>query len=90
MPVWRWQSWQSWQRGTLSLDQIKAWLASLSAEWNNAWWDEGRTRAFFNGRNFLRALHWKLLGRENVPDQEAILKMLRDTLDQVQPFILPE
>jgi hypothetical protein len=77
-------------RGTLSVDQVKNWLAFLSTDWNNSWWDEGRARAFFNGRNFLRALHWKTLKAENISDKETILGMLRDTLDQISPFIPPE
>ena len=81
---------QIFARGTLSTDQISKWLASLSADWNNSWSDEGRARAFFNGRNFLRSLHYRLLGRENIPDKEVILKMLRDTLDHVQLVMLPE
>jgi hypothetical protein len=77
-------------RGTLGVEQIKSWLASLSADWNNSWWDDRRARAFLNGRNFLRALHWKLLKADNVSDKEVILGMLRDTLDQINPFIPPE
>jgi hypothetical protein len=81
---------QIFARGTLSTDQIKEWLASLSADWNNSWWDEGRAKAFLNGRNFLRSLHYKILGRDDIPDKEAIQKMLRDTLDHVQPFVPSE
>jgi len=81
---------QIFARGTLSTDQIKEWLVSLSADWNNSWWEEGRARAFLNGRNFLRSLHYKMLGRDDIPDKEAIQKMLRDTLDHVQPFVPPE
>jgi len=81
---------QIFARGTLSTDQIKEWLATLSADWNNSWWDEGRARAFLNGRFFLRSLHYKLLDRDDIPDKEAIQKMLRDTLDHVQPFMPPE
>jgi hypothetical protein len=78
---------QVFARGTLSIHQIKTWLAFLSADWENAWSDEARALAFFNGRNFLRSLHYKMLPREDIPDQEMILKMLRETLDQVNPII---
>jgi hypothetical protein len=81
---------QIFARGTLSIHQIKTWLAALSADWNNAWSDDERALAFFNGRNFLRSLHYKLLNREDVSDQEMILTMLRETLDQVNPIIMPE
>jgi hypothetical protein len=77
-------------RGTLAVDQIKDWLAFLSADWNNSWWDEMRTRAFFNGRNFLRSLHYKLLAREDAPDKDVILQLMRGTLDHIQPFVPPE
>ncbi len=75
-------------RETLSTDQIKDWLASLSADWNGAWWDEGRTRSFFNSRNFLRAIHWRipLLKVDKVPNKETILKMLEDTLEKAEPW----
>jgi hypothetical protein len=76
--------------GMLSMDQIKTWLAFLSADWDNAWSDDERALAFFNGRNFLRSLHYKLLAREDISDKEVILKMLRETLDQVNPIIIPE
>jgi len=75
-------------RETLTPEQIQAWLASLSADWTGAWWDEGRTRAFFNTRNFLRAIHWRipLLKVDKVPNQETILKMLEDTLEKAEPW----
>jgi hypothetical protein len=75
-------------RETLTMDQIKEWLISLSKDWNGAWWDEGRTRAFFNGRNFSRAIHWRipLLKVDKVPNKETILKMLEDTLEQAEPW----
>lgn len=78
---------QIFARGTVGTDQIREWLAALSADWNNSWWDEGRARAFLNGRNFLRSLHYRMLDRDDIPDKAVILKMLRDTLDHVQPFI---
>jgi len=81
---------QVFVRGTLSLEQVKAWLAFLSANWDNAWSDDERALAFFNGRNFLRSLHYKMLAQEDISDKEVILKMLRETLDQVNPIIIPE
>lgn len=81
---------QIFARGTLSSSQIKAWLDFLSADWQNSWWDQELALKFFNGRNFLRSLHYKLLASEGVADKETILKMLRETLDQVNPVIMPE
>lgn len=81
---------QIFARGTLRPDQVKAWLAFLSADWDNSWSEEGRALAFFNGRNFLRSLHFRLPAREDVAERETILKMLRETLDQVNPIVMPE
>ncbi len=81
---------QIFVRGTLSINQIKTWLAYLSSDWNNSWCDDERALAFFNGRNFLRSLHYRMLTREDIPDKETILNMMRETLDQVNPFIMPE
>jgi len=77
-------------RGTLSLDQVQDWLAILSADWNDAFRDKDRTRAFFNGRNFLRAIHWLMSTRENIPNREALQSSLRDTLDGICRFEFPE
>ena len=77
-------------RGTLSADQVRAWLAILSADWNDAFRDEKRARAFFNGRNFLRSLYWMISGRDDIPHQEAVQTILRDTLDQTCRFVFPE
>jgi hypothetical protein len=76
-------------RGTLSIQEVKTWLVSLSADWNNSWSEEGRARAFLNGRNFLRALYWKMLDKE-IPNKEAIQTLLRETLDPIQPIVYLE
>ena len=77
-------------RGTLSMDQVQGWLASLSADWNDAFRDEGRARAFFNGRNVLRAVHWMMSGREDIPHRDMLQSCLRDTLDGICRFEFPE
>jgi len=77
-------------RGTLSADQIRAWLAILSADWNDAFRDEKRARAFFNGRNFLRSLHWMMSGMDDLPHREEVQTILRETLDQTCRFVFPE
>jgi len=73
---------------TLTMDQVKEWLAQLSVGWNGAWKDEGRTRSYFNGRNFLRAIHWRipLLKVDKVPQKEAILGLIEDTLEKAEPW----
>jgi hypothetical protein len=76
--------------GTLSMDQVQEWLVTLSTDWNNAFRDEDRARAFFNGRNFLRSVHWLMSTKENIPNREAIQSSLRDTLDSICRFEFPE
>jgi hypothetical protein len=63
-------------------------LKALSADWNGAWRDEGRTRAYFNARNCLRAMHWRIsmLKVDKIPDQEAILALLAETLEGAEPW----
>ena len=75
-------------RNLVTLDQIKDWLEFLSGDWNGAWQSEERTRAYNNGRNFLRALYWYILTREKdkVPDREAILKLTQNTIEQAKPW----
>jgi hypothetical protein len=77
-------------RGTLNVEQIKAWLAVLSADWEDSFRDVSRARIFFNGRNFLRALHWQVQSRENIADRETLQNILRGTLDGVCRFVFPE
>jgi Protein of unknown function (DUF2785) len=74
------------ERDTLSMDQIKDWLASLSADWDGAWQNEEGARAYFAGRNFLRAIRIFLLEGDQVPKKAAILEILRSTLDQAKPW----
>lgn len=74
------------ERDTLSMDQIKDWLASLSADWNGAWKTEERARAYFAGRNFLRAVRIFLLEGDQVPQKEAILEILRNTFKLAKPW----
>jgi hypothetical protein len=74
------------KRDTLSMDQIKDWLASLSADWDGAWQNEEGVRAFFAGRNFLRAIRIFLLEGDQIPQKEAILEIVRNTLDQAKPW----
>ena len=75
-------------RDTLTLDQIEAWVVSLASDWNGAWQNEDRTRAYNNGRNFLRALYWYTLmkGGNEIPNKEAVLSLLQAGLEQAKPW----
>jgi len=77
-------------RGSLSLDQTKVWLSTLSADWDDAFRDESLARAFFNGRNFLRAIFWQMGRKKNTPSFETIQNMIYNTLDQTCRFMFPK
>ena len=77
-------------RGTLSLEQIQAWLNRLGDGWHDAFREEGRARAFFNGRNVIRAAHWMLSGREEISNREALQSALQDILNSTCRFVFPE
>ena len=73
---------------TLSMDQIRDWLAALSRNWNGAWRREGEARAYFNGRNLIRALHWHIITLKDrqVPNKETIVRLVQETLEQARPW----
>jgi hypothetical protein len=75
-------------RNTLSIDQIEDWLTSLRMKWNGAWRSEDLTRAYNNGRNFMRSLYLYILTLEDdkVPNEEKILKLLQETMTQAKPW----
>lgn len=75
-------------RGTLPLDQIEAWVSSLTSKWNGAWQNEDQTRAYNNGRNFLRALYWytSMKGCNAIPNQETVLKLLQTGIENAKPW----
>jgi len=77
------------ERNTLTLDQIKDWLEFYSSDWNGAWQNEEGTRAYFNGRNFLRALYLYIIMQkgDKVPNEDTILKLLQDTIEQAKPWV---
>lgn len=75
-------------RNSLTLDQIKDWLTFLSSHWSGSWQNIERTRAYHNGRNFIRALYWSILMQtENkVPNHKTILELLKATLEREKPW----
>jgi hypothetical protein len=74
------------KRGLVSTEQVKSWLAALSADWQGAWMDEARTRAFFNVRNFARAVHLSLVGADDFPQKGELQGILLETLENLQPY----
>jgi hypothetical protein len=75
-------------RGTLTMDQVKDWLTSLSRNWYGAWRNEGSARAYSNGRALLRALHWSISmwKGEPIPGKDELLKLIQETLEQARPW----
>jgi hypothetical protein len=75
-------------RGTLTMDQVKDWLTSLSRNWNGAWKNEGSARAYSNGRALLRALHWSISTwkGESIPGRDGLLQLIQETLEQARPW----
>ena len=75
-------------RNTIKLGQIEEWLENLSGDWIGAWVSEERTRAYNNGRNFVRALHWYIRTRaeDYIHHKEAILQLLHNTLESARPW----
>jgi hypothetical protein len=74
------------RRGMVSTEQVKVWLAALSADWQGAWMDEARTRAFFNVRNFLRAVHLAQVNADDFPQKNELQVLLLETLENLQPY----
>jgi len=75
-------------RNRLPLEQIEAGLVALSRGWDGAWQNEGRTRAYNNGRNLLRSLHWYARRRteDELPNREKILQFVQSRVDQARPW----
>jgi len=74
------------KRGLVSTEQVKAWLAALAADWQGAWMDEARTRAFFNVRNFLRAVHLGLVSADDFPNKGELQEALLETVNNLQAY----
>lgn len=78
------------KQDTLSLEEIQAWLANLSSSWNGAWASEETALSFFNARNFLRCLHWRMDITEDISNKQAIMDLLHEALDQARPWAAPD
>lgn len=74
------------KRGLVPTEQVKSWLAALSADWQGAWMGEARTRAFFNVRNFVRAVHLALVSADDLPQKNELQDILLETLEGLQPY----
>lgn len=73
-------------RETLTLDQVKRWLDGLSADWKGAWMDESQSRAYFNTRNLLHAVHLRILSAKDLPRKDELAALAFDATSSMRPF----
>ena len=76
------------ERNLLSADAIKDWLASLvtpKPNWRGAWTDEARTVAYFNVRNFLRALHLRVIQMDKLEHKAEWQSLLLEANTNLKP-----
>jgi len=77
------------QRDLVSTDFLGTWLKSFTEpekSWDGAYTDTGQSKAFHNSRNFLRSLSETIRTTEEMPQKEAIAKLVYDTLDNLKPY----
>jgi len=73
-------------RETLTIDQIKRWINGLSTDWKGAWMDEGQSRAYFNTRNLLRAVHLQILAEKDLPRREELVALALEFASSMRPY----
>ena len=73
-------------RGLIRMEQVQAWLAASTADWKGAWTDEERTRAYFNVRNLLRAVHIRVLATKDLPHKDELAALLLESITAMRPF----
>lgn len=68
------------ERDLLDAAALKDWLAALTRPgeegWRGAWLSEGRQAAFFNTRNFLRALTLRVIATQSLPHKQELETIL--------------
>ena len=73
-------------REALTLDQIKNWFEKLASNWKGAWDNEDQSRAYFNARNLLRAIHLRILSTKDLPRQEELSALAQEAITTMRPF----
>ena len=73
-------------RDLIPLKQTQPWLAALTANWKDAWTDEERTRAYFNVRNLLRAIHIRVASAKELPHKNELTCLLLEFITTMRPF----
>jgi hypothetical protein len=73
-------------REALTLDQIKNWLEGLSADWKGAWMDESQSRAYFNTRNLLRAVHLRILSTNDLARKDELVALALEAASNMRPY----
>lgn len=77
------------ERGLLDTATIKDWLSTLTnpqIPWRGAWTDEARTAAYFNVRNFLRALLLRVMQMEKLKRKEEWQSVLLEANTNLKPY----
>jgi hypothetical protein len=70
----------------LNPGQIKHWLEGLSINWQGVWKDERQSRAYFNIRNLLRAVHLRILSTKDLPRKDELVALAFDAVSSIRPF----
>ena len=76
----------AFERDLLSVEQIQTWLVELTSDWKGAWTNEERSRAFFNVRNLMRAVHIRTMSSKKLPHQDEIQASLLETIRSFRPY----
>lgn len=77
-------------RGTLPAAFVKKWLSSIlnsgADSWKGAWLEEESARAFFNVRNFMRSLYFRVVTEDELPHQKELEKLVLGTIQKLRPY----
>jgi hypothetical protein len=79
------------RRDLVSLNQLEIWTRSFrepdGKDWEGAYLDEERSRAFHNTRNLLRSIYLMLMTQqEDFPDREELMRLFFNTLFELKPY----
>lgn len=77
-------------RDLLDEAAVQSWLASLTPStpggWKQAWAEEGRSRAYFNVRNFLRSLTLRVVSAEDLKHKDKLQSLLLEANANLKPY----
>ena len=73
-------------RDLIPLECLKDWLNGTITNWKGAWKSEDSTRAYFNVRNLMRAVHLQVASATDLPHKEEIATLLLESINAMRPF----